>query len=73
MGRYSGAGWWIIANPVAWWIAGWLGVFIGTPLLASNPALAWVIGWAVVGLAGAVLLAVPLARVKIKTGRPAEH
>jgi hypothetical protein len=71
MRKYTGAAWWIIANQVAWWIAGAIGLFVGAPMLAGNPALAWLVGWAVVGLLGAAILIVPLTQIKTKNQPPA--
>lgn len=61
--KWKNAHWWIIGNLLAWPIAGWVGVMVGTPLLAVNPALAWVTGWGVVGLVGAIILLVPLTQL----------
>ena len=62
--QWKGAGWWILGNIIAWPIAGWAGIVVGTPLFKSNPILAWVLGWGVVGLVGALILLAPLAALK---------
>jgi hypothetical protein len=61
--NWKGAGWWILGNPIAWPIAGGVGLLIGMPLMPANPALGWIIGWGVAGLAGAVILLLPLSRL----------
>jgi len=64
--NWKGAGWWILGNPIAWPIAGWIGLMVGMPLMPSNPVVAWLIGWGVAGLVGAVILLVPLSRLMEK-------
>ncbi len=65
--KWQGAFWWIIANAIAWLIAGWAGIIVGTLILAANPILAWIVGWGVVGLVGAIILLAPLGQLKAKT------
>lgn len=63
LATWKGAYWWILGNLIAWPIAGWVGILVGTPLLAVNPALAWVAVWGVVGLVGAIILLAPLTQL----------
>lgn len=65
--RYKGSACWILANPIIWPIAGWVGFIVGTAIFGTNPILAWVMGWAVVGMTGAILLLLPLNLWKEKT------
>jgi hypothetical protein len=64
--RWQGAAWWIVANFIAWPVAGAVGYGVGLLLLGSNPVLAWIVGWGVVGLVGAILLLWPLSRLQEK-------
>lgn len=64
--KWKGAGWWILGNCVAWPLAGWTGLLIGLPIMATNPVLGWIVGWGVAGLAGAVILLAPLSQLKPK-------
>jgi hypothetical protein len=64
LAHWKGAEWWIVANPVAWSIAGMIGVAAGSLLLSANPVLAWIFGWGVVGLAGAAMLLLPLSQLE---------
>jgi hypothetical protein len=67
MTKYTGAGWWFLGNLIAWPIAGTVGFFVGavvTPMIGFE--LAWIVGWGVVGLVGAIILIVPLSRLKPK-------
>ena len=66
LAQCKGSVWWIVANPIAWPIAGVVGYGVGLLLLGSNPILAWVVGWGVVGLVGAALLLWPLSRLQEK-------
>jgi hypothetical protein len=61
--NWKGAAWWIVANPIAWSIAGLIGVVLEKPLLGANPVLGWIVGWGIVGLVGAVVLLLPLSRL----------
>jgi hypothetical protein len=53
-------------NPIAWPIAGLVGIAAGLPLVSANPVLAWIFGWGVVGLAGAAILLLPLSHLDEK-------
>jgi hypothetical protein len=65
--EYPNAGVWIIGNLLAWPIAGATGYLVGTLI---TPAIgfewAWVVSWAEVGLFGAIILIMPLSRLKRK-------
>jgi hypothetical protein len=68
LARWDGAIWWIPANAIAWLIAGWAGITVGTPLVHDTPVLAWIVGWGVVGLVGGVILLAPLSQLKARQG-----
>lgn len=63
LSKWKGAAWWIVANLIAWPIAGGIGMAILTSLSASDPGLAWVVSAGITGLVGALLLLMPLSRL----------
>lgn len=72
LGHGTSAVWWIVVNPIAWVLAGWAGIVVGTPLMQATPVLGWIVGWGVAGLVGALILIVPLTRLQARN-RPVEQ
>jgi hypothetical protein len=65
--KYTNAGVWIIGNVLAWPVAGATGYLVGTFITPTvGLEWAWVVSWAEVGMLGAIILIMPLSRLKRK-------
>ncbi|KHE92195.1 MAG: hypothetical protein K8F52_01455 [Candidatus Scalindua rubra] len=66
--KLTRAYWWVPANAVTWFLAGTIGIVIGTAILQSgvSPMFSWILGWSVVGLTGSIITGFAMSRMSSK-------